>query len=435
MSESAPAAKAHLSVRGAIVLGIGAMVGAGIFALLGAAGAVAGSAVWISFLLAGVMSVALGYTLVRFAVRWPSSGGLIVYVQHGYRSRRVVGVAAWLGYLTAIVVVGAMVASAFGDYAADVLADGPPGGALSKACASVMIVVAAWVTVAGPRLIDRVQSVIVGLLLAVFAVFIVGTLPAVDSSLLSPATYPGVGDIVASIALTFFAFLGFGVISFAAGDLAAPRRELPVAMYSALAVTTALYVTVSLCVFGTLSVAEVVDAGPLALAVAAKPSLGQAGFAMMSCAALLATASSVTATLYAARGLTTELARSGTFPPAFGPTTRLGRHGGLIITVGLTVAFVTVLSLESLASIGSAVSLSVFALVALAAFRMRAELEASTVVCAAAVTVSGLVLVWFVIDLYRSERSSFWFLVALVALAVVIDEVWTRRRDQAPRTG
>jgi amino acid transporter len=358
-----------------------------------------------------------------------------VYVQHGYRSRRVVGVAAWLGYLTAIVVVGAMVASAFGDYAADVLADGPPGGALSKACGSVMIVVAAWVTVAGPRLIDRVQSVIVGLLLAVFVVFIVGTLPAVDSSLLSPATYPGVGDIVASIALTFFAFLGFGVISFAAGDLAAPRRELPVAMYSALAVTTALYVTVSLCVFGTLSVAEVVDAGPLALAVAAKPSLGQAGFAMMSCAALLATASSVTATLYAARGLTTELARSGTFPPAFGPTTRLGRHGGLIITVGLTVAFVTVLSLETLASIGSAVSLSVFALVALAAFRMRAELEASTVVCAAAVAVSGLVLVWFVIDLYRSERSSFWFLVALVALAVVIDEVWTRRRDQVLRTG
>ena len=73
-------AKAQLSVRGAIVLGVGAMVGAGIFALLGQAGAVAGSAVWISFLLAGVMSTALGYTLVKFAMRWPSSGGLIVYL-------------------------------------------------------------------------------------------------------------------------------------------------------------------------------------------------------------------------------------------------------------------------------------------------------------------------------------------------------------------
>ena len=118
MSEPAPAAPARLTVRGAVVLGIGAMVGAGIFALLGQAGAVAGSAVWISFLLAGAMSATLGYTLVKFAMRWPSSGGLIVYLEHGFRSRRLVGVAAWLGYLTAIVVVGAMVAASFGDYAA-----------------------------------------------------------------------------------------------------------------------------------------------------------------------------------------------------------------------------------------------------------------------------------------------------------------------------
>ena len=179
-------------MRGAVVLGIGAMVGAGIFALLGQAGAVAGSAVWISFLLAGAMSATLGYTLVRFAMRWPSSGGLIVYLQHGFRSRRLVGVAAWLGYLTAIVVVGAMVAASFGDYAAVLLADAPPGGWLSKLCAAALVVLGAWVTVAGPRLIDRVQTAIVGLLLVVFAVFVVGTLPQVDVALLAPSTYPGV---------------------------------------------------------------------------------------------------------------------------------------------------------------------------------------------------------------------------------------------------
>ena len=67
------------------------MVGAGIFALLGQAGVYAGAAVWLSFLLAGLMSAALGYTLVKFGVRYPSSGGLIVYLQHVYRSRRLVG--------------------------------------------------------------------------------------------------------------------------------------------------------------------------------------------------------------------------------------------------------------------------------------------------------------------------------------------------------
>ena len=431
MSEPAPAASGRLTVRGAVVLGIGAMVGAGIFALLGQAGAVAGSAVWISFLLAGAMSATLGYTLVKFAMRWPSSGGLIVYLEHGFRSRRLVGVAAWLGYLTAIVVVGAMVAASFGDYLAVLLADAPPGGWLSKLCAAALVVLGTWVTVAGPRLIDRVQTAIVGLLLVVFAVFVVGTLPHVDAALLAPSTYPGVDDIVASIALTFFAFLGFAVISFSGDDLAEPRRELPVAMYAALAITTVLYVAVALAVFGTLPVDEVVAAGPTALAVAAEPALGQAGFVMMACAALLATASTVTAMLYGSVGLSAALASSGTFPRVFGPGTRLGRHGGLLITAALTVALVTVLSVGALASVGSAVSLAVFLLVAVAAFRLRTELGASLVLTAVAVAVSGVVLVWFVVDLYASDRRSFWAMIVLVGLAVVVDEAWTRRRRTA----
>lgn len=428
MSEPAPASTPRLTVRGAVVLGIGAMVGAGIFALLGQAGAIAGSAVWISFLLAGTMSAALGYTLVKFAMRWPSSGGLIVYLQHGYRSRRLVAVAAWLGYLTSIVVVGAMVAASFGDYAAAVLADGPSGGWLSKLCAVALVVLGAWLTVAGPRLVDRVQSAIVGLLLVVFAVFVAGTLTQVDLSLLAPSTYPDVDAIVASVALTFFAFLGFAVISFTGDDLGEPRREMPVALYSALAITTALYVVVSVCVFGTLPVGEVVAAGPRALAVAAEPTLGQAGFVMMTVAALLATSSSVTAVLYGSRGLTGALADSGTFPPAFGAGTRLGRHGGLVVTSALMIAFVTVLSLGALASVGSAVSLAVFLLVAVAAFRLRTELRASTLLTGAAVGIAGVVLGWFVVDLFTNQRRSFWFMVALVVLAVVVDEVWTRRR-------
>jgi amino acid transporter len=66
-----------MTVRGAAFLGIGAMVGAGIFALLGEARAVAGSAVWLSFLLAGIVAALLGYNVVKLGVRYPSSGGLV----------------------------------------------------------------------------------------------------------------------------------------------------------------------------------------------------------------------------------------------------------------------------------------------------------------------------------------------------------------------
>jgi amino acid transporter len=422
----------RLTLRGATFLGIGAMVGAGIFALLGQAGVYAGAAVWLSFLLAGLMSAALGYTMAKLGVRYPSSGGLVVYLRHGYRSRRVVGVAAWLGYLTAIVVVGAMVAVSFGDYAAKLFFDAEPGGPWTKVFGVLLVVLASWMTIAGPRIVDRVQSLIVVALLAVFAVFIIGTMGQLQGTLLSPSGYPSVRDIISSVALTFFAFLGFAVITFAAGDLDRPQRDLPRAMYLSLGVTTVLYVVVALCVFGTLPVDEVIDYGPTAIAEAARPTLGDAGFLMMAIAALLATASSVTATLYAAQGLTDALAEHRYFPPVFGPASRLGRHGGLMITAALTLAFVTVLSLGALASVGSAVSLAVFTLVAWAAFRLRRELGASSAMVLAAVAVSIVVLIGFTTDLFVNDRRSFWVMLGLVALALIVDELWARRQEREP---
>ena len=179
-----------------------------------------------------------------------------------------------MGYLTAVVVVCAMVAISFGDYAAAVFFGAPPGGTVSKACAVAMILAATMMTIAGARAVDRIQSWIVLLLLGVFIVFVVDTIRGVDLSLLSPITYPSWGQIVASVAMTFFAFLGFAVITFAAGDLTDPERQLPRAMYGALSITTLLYVLVAVCVFGTLSVEQVIEFGPTAIAEAARPTLG-----------------------------------------------------------------------------------------------------------------------------------------------------------------
>ena len=418
---------ARLSLRGAVFLGVGAMVGAGIFALLGQAGAIAGGAVWISFLIAGAMSAALGYTVVKFGVRYPSSGGIVVYLMHAFANRRVVGVAAWLGYLTAIVVVGAMVAVSFGDYVAALFLDAAPGGTVSKLAAVGLVVAASVMTVAGPGIVGRIQTWIVLLLLAVFAVFVVATVGHLDAGLLAPSGYPDWRQILASVALTFFAFLGFAVISFAAGDLGNPARELPRAMYTALGVTTVLYVLVALCVFGTLPVDEVVAFGPTAIAEAARPTLGDAGYTLMSIAALLATSSSVTATLYASDGLTDSLAEEGLFPPVFGPRSRFGRHGGLAITAVLTILFVTVLDLGALVSVGSAVSLTVFVLVAVGAYRQRVDLQARTWLVVVAIVVSGVVLAGFVLDLVANDRRSLWVAVGLVAVAVVVDGIWARR--------
>ena len=104
------------------------------------------------------------------------------------------------------------------------------------------------------------------------------TIANMDPALLAPSGYPGVRDIVSSVALTFFAFLGFGVVTFTAKDLADPSRQLPRAMAIAIGLATVIYVAVSIGVFGTLTVPEVIAAGPTAIAVAAEPVLGNVGY-------------------------------------------------------------------------------------------------------------------------------------------------------------
>ncbi len=410
------------------------MVGAGIFALLGEAAVVAGSAVWLSFLLAGIVATLLGYTVVKLGVRFPSSGGLIAYLIEGFGNGRLVGIASWLGYFAAIVIVCSMVAVAFGSYATSLFVGVDAAGWWDNVFTSAIVVAMAAINLVGSRVVDKAQSLIVVVLLAVFAVFIAVTLVDIDVDLLAFSGYPPFAEIISSVALTFFAYLGFSVITFAAGDLRDPARELPRAMYAALGVTTLLYVLISLGVFGTLTVDEAIGYGETAIAEAARPALGDFGFTMMAVAALLATSSSVNATLYASGGLTAMLAEVGQFPTFFGPGGRLGRHSGLLITAAIVLVVSNLVDLSAIASVGSACSLMIFLLVGIAGYRRRADTGSQAVIVLAAIAVTAIVLVFFTVDTVRNAPETFAAIVAIALLAVVLDFIWKRRRGLPEQT-
>jgi amino acid transporter len=424
-----------VTVRGAAFLGIGAMIGAGIFALLGETGAVAGSAVWLSFLLAGVVTLLLGYNVVKLGVRYPSSGGLIAYLLEGFGNGRLVGIASWLGYFAAIVIVCSMVAVAFGSYATSLFVGEDAAAGWDNVFTSLIVVGMAAVNLIGARFVDRAQSLIVVVLLAVFAVFIVVTLVDIDPDLLAFGDYPPFADIIASVALTFFAYLGFSVITFAVGDLRDPSREVPQAMYLALGVTTATYVLIALGVFGTLTVAEVMRFGETAIAEAARPALGDAGFTIMAVAALLATASSVNATIYASSGLTAMLADVGQFPPFFGRGSRLGPNAGMLITAAIVLVVANLVDLSAIASVGSACSLLIFLLVGAAGFRRRSETGARGSIVLLGVAATAIVLVFFAVDTLRNAPQTFTAIVAIALLAVVLDLVWKHVRPAPAALG
>jgi amino acid transporter len=247
-----------------------------------------------------------------------------------------------------------------------------------------------------------------------------------DPSLLAPSKYPGVQDIVSSVALTFFAFLGFGIITFTAKDLPDPSRQLPRAMYLALGIAIAVYVGISLGVFGTLTVDEVIAAGPTAIAVAAEPVLGRAGFWLMSVTALFATSGATNAGLYPAAGLSDELARTGEFPPFMGGKIAGRAPTGLVIASAAVLIMVLAFDLSSIASIGSAVALTVFALVTFAHLRVFRETGAQRWVLVAGLLAVVITLVTFIFTTLVNEPGTMLTLGAVLLISVGLD-LWGSR--------
>ena len=415
------------TVRQAAFIGVGAMVGAGIFSLLGAAGEVAGAAVWVSFLIAGGIAMLQGYSFAKFGATYPSAGGLLEYVSRGFGVGHTASITAWLVY-SANIIVTAMVAVSFGSYASSMFAD--ESAVWAKIFAVLVVIAMTVLNVVGSTAVARIQSVIVFVVVGILGFFAIVTIANMDPSLLAPSHYPGVQDIVSSVALTFFAFLGFGVITFTAKDLPDPRRQLPRAMFLALGIATVVYVAIALGVFGTLTVGKVIESGATAIAVAAQPVLGRAGFWLMSVTALFATTGATNAGLYPVQGLSEHLSSTGQFPPLMG-----GKVGGLLPN-GLLIASVVIIvmvvgfDLSAIASIGSAIALMIFAFVTAAHLRVFRETGARPWVLVLALLVIVVTLLTFIFTTLIHEPASLVTLAAILAVSIALDLGWTRTRDR-----
>ena len=138
-----------MTVRGAAFLGVGAMVGAGIFALLGQAGAVAGSAVWLSFLLGGVIATLQGYAVAKLGARYPSSGGIVTFLLQGFGPGHITAIASWLLYFASIIVT-AMVAVSFGAYGSSLFFGDDAAPVWGHVLTTAVVLVVAVVNIAGP---------------------------------------------------------------------------------------------------------------------------------------------------------------------------------------------------------------------------------------------------------------------------------------------
>jgi len=236
----------------------------------------------------------------------------------------------------------------------------------------------------GARSSARIESIIVFVKVAALASFSVAALFISDFERPSPVHYPPIQTVFYSLAITFFAYEGFRVITNAAEDMAEPAKTLPRAIITAILLVMVLYVMVAVAVYGNLPADDVVKAKDYALAEAARPAFGDLGFRIMAAAALLSTASAINAALYAVTNVTYQLAKQGELPSEFGKPIAHSRDG-LVISGGVILLLSILFNLGEIAAIGSISILGVHCITHIGHLRLIRETGANRLLVLAAV--------------------------------------------------
>ncbi|MEZ4355237.1 MAG: APC family permease [Myxococcota bacterium] len=427
---AAPDPEKPITFWSAVSLGVGAMIGAGIFALLGEAGTIAGNAVYLSFIAGGLIAMLSGYSLGKLGARFPSAGGIVEYLVQCYGVGLFSGTMSIVLYVAAVVSL-ALIAKTFGNYAATFL-PATVGPHAHHVLAIGIVAAFVGVNLRGPRDVAFWEKLTVAIKFSVLLVLAIAGLVSLQPELLSPRSYPAPNDVLFSLAITFFAYEGFRVITNAAEDMPDPAHTLPRAILTAIALVMALYVAVSLAVFGQLTADRVVEARDYALAEAALPIFGPIGFRVLAVAALVSTASAINANLYAVTNVTYELATKGELPAAFGRPIAHSREG--LVISGLFVMILALgFDLSQIAAIGSIAILFVHGVTHLGHLRRIDETGASRALVATAALTSFGAMGIALLYLSREAPSVIALLGLLGASALALELALQRLRGREVR--
>lgn len=342
-----------------VSIGVGGMVGGGIFAVLGLAVQLAHGGTPVAFLLAGLVALITSYSYAKLSVRFPSRGGTVIFLDKAFGVDVLTGSVnnlLWLSYMVML----ALYAYAFGSYGATFF---PPDqqALLRRVLINAGIILPTILNLFNAEVIGKAEDYIVGLKILILLFFVGIGFQGVEVQRLMPQAWSPPLHLVAGGMIIFIAYEGFELIANTAEEVERQAVNLPRAFYSAVLFVILLYVGVSTVAVGALPISKIVAAKDYALAEAAKPFLGSMGFQLISAAALLSTLSAINATLYGAGRLSFIIAKEGELPAFLEKKVWNRPVEGLLITSLLSLALVNLGDLSSISTMGSAGFLIVFA--------------------------------------------------------------------------
>lgn len=383
-----------LTLSGAVSLGTGVMIGAGIFALTGQTARLAGDLFPIAFAAAAAVVAFSAYSYVKLSNAYPSSGGVAMFLREEYGPGTATGVFAIFMYVS-MVINESLVARTFGSYMLQIV-DLEPASFWVPALGVGLLAVAFAVNVAGNQAIQAAERAMAAVKVAGLGIFAVAGLWFADAANLTAGTAAAGVDaspegFLAAVALAILAYKGFTTITNSGGEIVDPHRNTGRAIVIALAICTAVYLAIAAAVAGNLSLPEIITAEDFSLAEAARPAFGDGGVWFTVVLAVVATASGVMASVFAASRMLAMLTHMEQVPH---------RHLGMPGTVRTHTTVYTV----------------VFAMALAAAFDLRRIAALGAIYY----LIMDIAIHW---GLLRRLRSRVEFKPAIVMTAIVLDVV------------
>ena len=424
------AAPDSLSLPGAVSLGTGVMIGAGIFALTGQAAGLAGDLFPLAFVAAAVVAAFSAYSYVKLSNAFPSSGGVAMFLKEQYGLGTATGVFALFMYVS-MVINESLVARTFGAYVLQIV-DLGSARFWVPALGVGLLLVAFVINIAGNRLIQTAEGIMAAVKVAGLAVFaVVGLWYASGTNftngISSGGSSPTVDGFLAAVALSILAYKGFTTITNSGGEIVDPHRNTGRAIVISIAICSALYLALSVAVAGNLTITEIIDAEDFALARAAEPALGNAGLWFTVIIAVVATASGVIASVFAASRMLAMLSRMKEVPHRhFGMPGPIRVHT-MVYTVAFAMALTVAFDLRRIAALGAIFYLIMDIAIHWGILRyLRARIEVNAAVVATAIVLDVVVLAAFVWVKASTDMLIIYVSIAAIAAIVAAERLFMR---------
>ncbi len=408
-----------ISLIGAISMGTGVMIGAGIFALTGQIAELAGPWFPLSFVAGGIVTGFSAYTYVKMSNAFPSAGGIAMILQKAYGPGAVAAAASLLMVLS-MVINESLVARTFGTYILRPF-DLGMDGVLVPMLGVALIIFAYLVNVTGNRSVGLFSVVMAVLKIGGIAIFGVAAL-AVGGFAFEP-TSGGANNIpfagfTASVALSILAFKGFTTITNSGAEIVDPHRNVGRTIIFSIAICVVIYLLVSFAVSSTLSIEEIVAAKDYSLSEAAKPALGVYGFYFTIALAVIATASGLIASVFAVSRMLAMLTEMKMIPHShFGMSGPIREHT-LVYTVVIAAVLTVSFDLSRIASLGVFFYLMMDILIHWGVYRhLRHRVGARGWILITAISLDVLVLGVF--SMMKMESDPLIAIIAVVTIAAV----------------